>query len=52
MAHLVEAHRAVLLEGRLPDGGALAGLSITAIAVLAAGWIAFRRLRHTVPELL
>jgi lipopolysaccharide transport system permease protein len=50
MAHLVEAHRDVLLEGRVPDPIAVLGVALAALLTLAAGWAVFDGTRHTVPE--
>jgi lipopolysaccharide transport system permease protein len=50
MAHLVEAHRNILLEGRLPDGSALGLVALASFGVLAVGYAIFTRLRYSVPE--
>lgn len=52
MGHLVEGYRAILFEGRLPDGSSLVWVTVAAIAVLGAGLMVFERLKHAVPEQL
>ena len=50
MAHLIHAHRQVILDGELPDAASLLAVAGVALAVLGAGYAVFRRLRSVVPE--
>jgi lipopolysaccharide transport system permease protein len=43
MVHLIEAYRAILLYGQLPNGIDLLALSLPAIVVLALGYYVFRK---------
>lgn len=43
-AGLIEAYRAVLIEGTAPDLASLASLALAAVAALVVGWVLFRRL--------
>lgn len=52
MAHLVEANRTVLIEGRFPDDWVLGALALITLALLAGGWFVFERLKYSVPEQL
>jgi lipopolysaccharide transport system permease protein len=52
MAHLVEAHRTILIEGRFPDGWVLGALILGTLVVLAGGFYVFERLKYSVPEQL
>jgi lipopolysaccharide transport system permease protein len=52
MVHLIEAYRAILLSGDLPNVGSLVILSIPTVAVLFCGYYLFRRASdHFVDEL-
>ena len=52
MAHLVEAQRAILLDGALPAATGLAFVSLAAVAVFVAGAAVFAACRHSIPEQL
>lgn len=43
MTHLVEAFRAPIYRGALPDGDTLLAATSAAVVALAVGWVAFRR---------
>lgn len=43
MTHFVEAFRAPIYRGALPDGGTVLGATAAATAALAIGWATFRR---------
>lgn len=42
MAHILEAHRGVLVYGRLPEAGPFLGLTLGCAAVFAAGYAVYR----------
>jgi len=46
LAHLVDAYRAILLQGRLPDLGSVLYLSVFSIVLCAAGMVWFDRASH------
>jgi len=50
MAILVQAHRAIALEGRSPDWGALGACALVSGGLLAAALAVFRALEHLVIE--
>jgi lipopolysaccharide transport system permease protein len=52
MAHLIEAQRSILLDGKLPSALSIGLVALTAIGVLAAGCAVFSALRHSLPEKL
>ena len=43
MTQIVDAYRAVLLYGRLPDGPAFAATAVLSLVVLLASWQLFHR---------
>lgn len=43
MTPIVDAYRAILLNGRLPHAGPLAAAGAVAVLVLATGWVVFHR---------
>jgi ABC-type polysaccharide/polyol phosphate export permease len=43
MTPIIDAYRAVLLEGRLPDAGPFAAASVIALVTFVGGWLAFHR---------
>ena len=52
MAHLIEAQRLVLLDGRMPSPQSIGLLSLSAVLVLAVGCVVFSALRNSLPEKL
>jgi len=52
LQYLLEAQREVLIEGSLPDALPLVVVGLVSLAVFAAGWAVFARLRHSIPEQL
>jgi lipopolysaccharide transport system permease protein len=52
LAHLLEAARALLLDGASPDWGALAMVSFASLLVAWGGYAWFRRTRHTFADVL
>lgn len=47
MAHLLTAYRDVLIEGRLPDAGAMLTLAATCSAICGVGYVVYRRASAT-----
>jgi lipopolysaccharide transport system permease protein len=47
MVHLLEAYRAILVFGQLPDGSSLLGVGLLSGVLLAVGSLAFSRASHT-----
>jgi len=52
MAHLIEAQRSILLDGRLPSALSSLIVAAVAVAVAAGGYMVFRSLRDLVPDQL
>jgi lipopolysaccharide transport system permease protein len=52
MAHLIDAQRAVLLDGELPAFGSLALVAAAAAAIAAAGYAVFALVRHALVDQL
>jgi ABC-type polysaccharide/polyol phosphate export permease len=52
MAHLIEAQRLILLEGRLPSALSIGLVALASVIVLALGCGVFSALRHSLPEKL
>jgi lipopolysaccharide transport system permease protein len=50
MAHLVEAQRVILLDGTIPDAGALALVALASVVVAAGGLRFFLARQHDVPD--
>jgi lipopolysaccharide transport system permease protein len=50
MAQLIEAQRAILLHGTLPDAAPLALVAGLSLGLLAAGFAVFHAVRHDLPE--
>jgi lipopolysaccharide transport system permease protein len=50
MARLIEAQRAILLDGTWPKAGPLILLALVLLAAAAAGFAAFRRVQHRLPD--
>jgi len=50
MTHLIEAQRALLLEGKLPTAQQLGFVAIGAVVTTVLGYILLTRLRDSVPE--
>jgi lipopolysaccharide transport system permease protein len=47
MAHMLEFHRDILVEGRFPPTGGFAALALLSLGVLTLGLLAYRRLSPT-----
>ena len=52
IARLIEAHREVFLDGRIPASGALLIVSAVSLGVAGFGLAVFTALRHRIPEQL
>jgi len=52
MTHLIDAQRALLLDGELPSGDALAWVALAALITCLVGYAVFAHYRPTVPEQL
>jgi homopolymeric O-antigen transport system permease protein len=50
MTSIIDAYRAVLLRGTLPDLGALAWAAAVAVIILSAGWLTFHRSEYRFAE--
>jgi ABC-type polysaccharide/polyol phosphate export permease len=50
MTPIIDAYRAVLLRGELPDAGPFLAASVTSFAVLALAWLGFHRAQYAFAE--